>query len=127
MTKATTASGDQVKYGPNWALSRRAFLKIFDDHIECGNWRIDYKEIRSAVLHTFPSIFMGHGYVLAIETTDKTYHFGLNRGRFWTKDLPFEVTRAEKTRLKYSAFSIAVRAILVGYVAYAAWKWIQNR
>jgi hypothetical protein len=79
MTKATTAEGDQRKYGPNWVISRRGSLKIFDDRLECGDWRIDYTEIKDAVLCSFRSFFLRiPGYILTVETNDRTYHFGLN-------------------------------------------------
>ena len=124
MTKATTAAGDQAKYGPNWLLARRALLKVFDDHIECRDWRIDYANIRAATLRPFPSI-LGTGYILAIETPGAMYHFGLNPGKFWKKELPFAVTRLEKARLRYSLFSLVMRLILIGCIGYLVWKWFQ--
>ena len=57
MTKATTAEGDQRKYGPNWVVSRRGSLKIFDDRLECGDWRIDYTEIKALSLFIFAITF----------------------------------------------------------------------
>ncbi len=126
MTKATTAEGDQRRYGPNWVMSRRGSLKIFDDHLECGDWRIDYSEITNAVLCSFRSFFIRiPGYVLTVETQNRTFHFGLNGwGQFWKGDLPFPALR-EKGKLGFTWFSIAVRLILVGYIAYIAWwRWI---
>ena len=81
MTKATDAEGDQMQYGPNWLLSRRGVLRVFDDHLECGNWHVDYREIQDAVLFSVRSIFIP-GFVLRISTGSKTYYFGLNWGRF---------------------------------------------
>lgn len=85
MTKATTKEGDQRKYGPNWLLSHRGRLKVFDDHLECGNWHINYTDIKSAVLCSFRTTFLRIPvYILSVETADRTYHFGLNGwGRFW--------------------------------------------
>jgi len=124
MTKATTAEGDQRKYGPNWITSRRASLKIFDDHLECGNWDIPYSEIQNAVLCSFRSFFLRiPGYILTIETTDKTYHFGLNGwGKFWKNDPPFTVAR-ENGKLGFTLFSIVLRVLLLGYVLYSLWQW----
>lgn len=128
MTKATTAEGDQRKYGPNWITSRRGSLKVFDDHFECGNWRIDYSEIKNAALYSFRSFFLRiPGYILTVDTEDRTYHFGLNGwGRFWKSELPFDAKR-EKGKLGFTWFSIVVRLILVGYIGYFAWRWIASR
>jgi len=128
MTKATTAEGDQRKYGPNWVTSRRASLKVFEDHLECGDWRINYAEIRHAVLCSFRSVFLRiPGYILTVETADRTYHFGLNgSGQFWKGDLPFEAKR-EKGKLVFTWFSVAVRVMLAGYIGYLLWRWITTR
>ena len=128
MTKATTAEGDQRKYGPNWVTSRRGLLKVFDDHLECGDWRIDYAEIKDAVLCSFRSFFLRiPGYILTVETDDRTYHFGLNGwGRFWKGNLPLDAKR-ETGKLRFTWFSIVVRVILVGYIGYLVWQWITTR
>ena len=127
MTKATTAEGDQRKYGPNWVISRRASLKVFDDHLECGNWCILNSEIEKAVLYSFRTLFLRiPGYILTVETADRTYHFGLNGwGKFWQNELPFAVER-EKGKLTFSWFSIVVRLVLAGILAYALWNWIHS-
>ena len=123
LTKATTAKSDQMKYGFNWMLSRRAILKVYDDHLECGDWYIDNHQIRDAVLYSIRSLFFIPGYILRIATDEKSYHFGLNGNRFWEGDLPFLVKR-EKGEMKYSFFSIIVRLILVAYLLWVLWKWI---
>jgi hypothetical protein len=125
MTKATTAEGDQRRYGPNWVLSRRAFLKVFEDHLECGDWRIDYTDITDAVLCSFRSTFLRiPGYILTVATSERTYHFGLNGwGEFWKRDLPFAVRR-EQGKLGFTWFSIVVRLILFGYIGYVLWRWL---
>ncbi len=119
MTKGVIAEGDQLKHGPNWIFSRRGMLKIFDDHLECGNWTIEYGNIKNTILYSV--YFMIPGYVLKIETEDKTYYFGLNPGRYWKRELPFPVER-QKGRLKYSWFSIVIRLILLGYIVYFLWR-----
>lgn len=122
MTKATTAEGDQLKRGVNWATSRRGILKVFEDRLECGDWRIDYPDISQAVLYSIRSLLFFHGYVLKVSTPNKTYHFGLNWGRFWKSDLPFEVSR-EKGSLGHTALSVLVRILVVGFIAY--WIWLK--
>lgn len=117
MAKATTAEGEQLQYGPNWVLARRATLKIFDDHLECGDWSVPYEQMQSATLYSIRSFLLVPSYVLQVNTTEKQYHFGLNWGAFWKEELPFKVNR-EKGKVKYSKFSIVVRLLLLSYVIY---------
>jgi len=63
MTKGVTAEGDQLKRGPSWILARRGKLKLFDDHLECGNWTIQYSEISKATLYSVRQNFIIPGYV----------------------------------------------------------------
>ena len=121
ITKATAAEGDQMKYGPNWAFSRRAPLKVFDDHLECGNWNINTNEIENAVLYSIKSIFLFPGYVLKIETKEKCYHFGLNWGKFWKGELPFQIRR-EKGKMGYTKFSFLLRLVLLAMIVYYLWE-----
>lgn len=124
-TKATTAQGDQRSYGPSWVAARRGSLKVFDDHLECGDWRIAYADIRSGVLYSFRTTFLRIPcYILTIATDQVTYHFGLQGGgTFWEGELPFGVER-ESGRLRMSWFSIIVRVIAVAYIVYGLWRWI---
>jgi hypothetical protein len=122
-TKATTTEGNQMKYGIHWMLSRRAFLKVYDDHIQCGDWKIGYPDIKDAVLYSLHSMLFIPGYVLHVATDNKTYHFGLNWGRFWKGDLPFPV-RHEKGKMRFSAFSILIRMAAIGYIIWIFWRWI---
>ncbi|NJK92604.1 MAG: hypothetical protein HC904_12725 [Blastochloris sp.] len=123
MTKVTTAEGDQMRYGPNWVISRRGLMRIFRDRLECGNWKIPFSDVSDAVLYSVRSMFFIPGYVLKIQTKDKTYHFGLNWGSFWEGELPFAVKR-ERGKLGYSVFSIIVRILLFAYLGHLLWTWI---
>lgn len=126
VTKAVVADGDQLESGPQWLTARRARLKLFDDHLECGDWSIPYEDIHEAVLTSFRShILQIPGYVLAVRTDSKTYHFGLNGFRFWEGELPFPVRRT-KARLRLSLFSFVMRAVVVGCIAYLVWEWLQS-
>jgi hypothetical protein len=125
LTKATAAEGDQMQRGPNWILARRSTLKVFDDHLQCRDWRIDYADIQDAVLFSIRSHFVIPGYVLRVTTPVKTYHFGLNWGRFWQGPLPF-VARREKGRLGNSLFSVIVRVTLLACIAYYVWHLLHN-
>ena len=119
MTKATTAEGEDLRYSLNWVTSRRAILKVMPDALVCGNWTIPYQEIDEAVLFSVRSMFFP-GYLLRVKSQGQIYQFGLNWNPFWKKELPFRIQR-EKRKLKYSAFSIAIRVILLGYLLY--WIW----
>lgn len=79
------------------------------------------EEITDAVLYSVRHSLVIPGYVLKIETHEKTYHSGLSRGSFWSGDLPIPVRR-ERGRLAYSPFSVAVRLLGLGALAYLAWK-----
>lgn len=122
MTKATRATGDQLQYGPNWIFSRRAILKLFPDRLECGNWCIAYSDFDEAVLYSVRSgLLRIPCYVLRLETSDGTYHFGLNPGKFWKGDLRFPVRR-EVGRMSYSWTSLATRLVLAGLLIYLLWQ-----
>ena len=128
MTKATTAEGDQRSYGPNWVTSRRAILRLFDDHLKCGDWTVQYADIDDAVLYSFRSFFLRiPGYILTIKTDARTYHFGLNGwGSFWRGPLPFDAAR-ERGKLSFTWFSILVRLMLFGYLGHVLWQWFTAR
>jgi hypothetical protein len=116
MTKATSAEGDMLKRGPNWLLARRSRLSVFSDRLECGDWTIRNEEIEHAVLYSIRQSLFIPGFVLKIETQDKTYHFGLNYSSFWKEELPFPAAR-ERGRLSHSPFSLAI-----GYMLWKSWN-----
>lgn len=125
LTKATISAGDQRQYGPRWVTARRALLRVYDDRLECGNWKIPYAQVTDAVLYSFRSSFFRiPGYILTVTTSEKTYHFGLNGwGKFWKGEFPFPVRR-ERGQLKFTWFSIAVRVLLLAYLLYAMGTWL---
>jgi hypothetical protein len=121
MTKATTAEGDDIRRSFNWVTSRRGILKVTSDALICGNWMIPYETVDEAVLFQTRQCFITC-YVLRIKAHGTIYQFGLNPGRFWKRELPFDVKR-EKMRLKYSVFSVAMRLVFVAALVY--WLWTQ--
>ncbi|MCL2117805.1 MAG: hypothetical protein FWH27_05175 [Planctomycetaceae bacterium] len=123
MTKGVIAEGDQLQHGPNWLLARRGKLKLYQDRLECGNWRIEYRDVKKATLYAvrqYVIVIPIPGYVLKVETEDQTYYFGLNASKYWKKELPFPVER-QKGRLRFSLFSVVVRLIFLGYIVYLLW------
>ena len=124
LAKAIIADGDQLETGPRWITSRRARLRLYTDHLECGDWEVGYGDIREAVLSSFRSpILRIPGFVLSARTDTHTYHFGLNGRRYWKSELPFPVSR-RNARLRMSWISIISRVIVVGYIAYAVWRLV---
>jgi hypothetical protein len=120
MTKATTTEGDNIRYSLNWVFSRRGFLQVFADHLECGNWVIPYSEIQEAVLVRTRQMLIP-GYVLRVKARGQIYQFGLNPSKFWTGELPFRVTR-EESPLSYSWFSIVIRVAAIAMAVYLLWN-----
>jgi hypothetical protein len=126
MSKAVIADGDQLRMGPQWITSRRARLKLYDDHLQCGDWTIRYADIREAVLATVRTPLLRiPGYVLSVRTDANTYHFGLNPGSYWKGDLPIPATRTF-SKLRLSPFSFLIRAVLIGYLGYLGWRWFAS-
>jgi hypothetical protein len=111
MTKGVKGATDQFVYGLSWVSSRRAILKVFPEKLEYGDWNIPYAAIEQAVLLQTKQWFIPC-YVLKVQAADSTYQFGLNSNKFWKGDLPFLVER-QKGKLKYSAYSIAIRVVLI--------------
>jgi hypothetical protein len=124
MTKATQAEGDGVRRSLNWAFARRGILEVRPAALACGNWVIPYRDIEDAVLYSVRQTLIP-GYVLVVRSRGQVYQFGLNWGRFWTRDLPFPVRR-ERARLGYSWYSIAARGALFGLVVYWLWRRIHG-
>jgi len=121
MTKGVRGAPEEFEYGLKWITSRRAFLKVFEDRIECGNWNIPYSAIEEAQLFQTRSGIIPC-FILKARTADNTFQFGLNGNKFWKGDLPFEVKRS-KGRLKYSTFSLCLRiALISGLVWYVFFR-----
>src|SRR3954454_16407518 len=120
MTKATISEGDDLRYSPNWLVARRGILRVTTDALECGDWRIPYAEMDDAALFSVRQNLIP-GYVRRVKAGGRIYKFGLTPTRFWRGELPFPVRR-EKSVLKYSWFSLAVRVLLLLGLAYLVWK-----
>jgi hypothetical protein len=124
MTKATTAEGNDIRHSLNWVLARRAFLKVFLDRLECGDWIIRYNEIDEAMLFRTRQMLIAC-YVLRIRSKHRIYQFGLNPGRFWAGELPFPLKR-ETGSLGYSWFSTVLRVLLFLMILYYVWRWLSG-
>lgn len=77
-----------------WAGARRGFLKVYNDAIECGDWRIPYSEIKQAELVSFPYFFT-RAYLLRVQTASALYQFGVSPSGFWKGPLPFPANKSK--------------------------------
>lgn len=117
-TKGTDQEPGAPRYSANWATARRAWFRVYDDRVECGDWVIPASAVQDAVLYESRQWFMPVS-VLAVTTAARTWQFGFNPWARVAEHLPFAFRR-ERVRLRYSAFSVAVRVLLLGYVAWVA-------
>ena len=118
-TKATNKEDGMPRYSHHWLTSRRAWFKVFDDRVECGDWVFPVSSVREAVVFKSKQWFVPVS-VLHLRTETATYQFGFNPWCRVESYLPFEV-KTERVRLSYSIFSLVVRLALVGYLVY--WLW----
>lgn len=89
---------------------------MFTDRLECGDWVIPTDSIKAATLYQARQLLIP-AQVLAVETAERTYQFGINP---WCKirdHLPFTFSR-ERIRLRMSPVSIIIRVALVTYLLY---------
>jgi hypothetical protein len=119
-TKATNREAGSPRRSWNWTVSRRAWFKVFQDRVECGDWEIPLDSTRRAVMFRGRSLFLPIR-VLHLEMEDKTYQFGFNPWVRIESRLPFEVARQE-LRLGYSLFSVVLRIVVAAYIVYWLWQ-----
>ena len=119
--KATNREAGLPRYSANWIGAKRAWFKVYPDHVQCGSWTIPLDKVRSAVLYQARQWFIPVP-VLMLTTDSATYQFGFNPWARPYKHLGLELTE-ERIRLKYSPFSIALRVAVVVYLGYLAWQY----
>ena len=103
-----TTTNQDIQRGLDWVTSQRAVVPL--------------DTIATAQLVKINSLFGGRQ-VLKVQTTDdKNYQFGMQLNPEWTNQQQLPLT-LEKGQVKYSAFSIIVRLIAVGYLIY----WLYER
>ena len=119
-TKTTNKEGETPSQSFNWITSRRGWFKVFTDRIECGNWKIPFAEVQEMIVYRGKQMLIPVT-VLQIEIPGETYQFGFNP---WARPLTYLPIscREEQIKLKYSAFSISVRVIIIFYLIYLAWR-----
>ncbi len=104
-------------------VSKRAWLKLFDDRIECGDWTVPYSEIDEVVLYKAKD-FVIPALVLKLTTKDNVYQFGINPWCKIAEYLPISF-REEKSSLGYSWLTTILRIAILCYLLYWTWDtWI---
>ena len=119
-TKITNKESGTPSDSFNWIISRRGWFKVFTDRIECGNWKIPFAEVQEMVVYRGKQMLIPVT-VLQIAIPGETYQFGFNP---WARPLTYLPIscREEQIKLKYSAFSISFRVIIIFYLIYLAWR-----
>lgn len=112
----TLESAKAKGFSLRWAGSRRGFLKVYDDALECGDWRIPFSEIKEAELVSFPYFFT-RGYLLRVQTASALYQFGVSPSKFWKGPIPFTANKS-----KYAGPAVIVAQVL----RIAILLWIQT-
>lgn len=118
-TKATDREPGLPRYSFSWLVSRRGWLRVFTDRLECGDWVIPAATVTRATLQA-----AGLAQVLIVATGERTYQFGLNPWCRITQHLPFGVT-TERLTLQYSRFSILLRVAVLLSLVYLVVRWIR--
>ncbi len=118
--KATNREDSEPRYSTNWLASKRAWFKIFDDRIECGNWKIPKKSIHKAIAYKTKQMFIPVTVLLLI-TEGGAYQFGFNPWARPIEHLGLEFEE-QSVKLKYSFFSIFIRVAALAYIGYWAWS-----
>lgn len=123
LPKGSNREAGVPRRSAHWVTARRARFRVYSDRVEAGDWRIPYQDVERAVLYRMPYLPFVEARVLELEAAGQTYQFGFNPWAHPEAHLPIAVEE-EQARLGYSAFSIAARVVLVGYVLYLLWNWI---
>ena len=119
-TKGTDREAGPPRYSHHWVGARRARLVVYGDRLVCGDWVIPIGEIRAATLFEARQLLLIPVFILCVQTDERTYQFGLNPWCKIAPALPFAFER-ERVRLGYSPFSLAIRLLLLAYLAYLLW------
>jgi hypothetical protein len=112
-TKAIEAAGPP-KRGANWAAARRAWFRVYDDRIECGDWLVRFADVQSATAWRTRSLMVPCT-VLELVTDERTLQFAFNPWARPLEYLPFSMLERQVS-LGWSPISIIARVLLVAWV-----------
>ena len=111
----------EIKTGAHWVTAKRAVAILTNDKIVCKDWVISHEDIKSVELIRFKSL-LSKGQLLNITTNeDIGYQLGMQRNADWTKCKNLKLNYVDR-KIKMSTFSIILRLVLVGYIAYLLYK-----
>ncbi len=118
--KGTDKEAAEPKASMNWAFSRRARFRVFEDHVQCGDWVIAFPDVEKATLYRTKSWLLRYQ-ILQLDTKDRSFQFGFNPWADPAKHLNLDMTE-ESVRLKQSQIGLIVRFALLGLLAYEVWN-----
>ena len=124
-TKAVIGESGKPGTSLKWVLSRRAWFKVFERRIECGDWIIRFSEIQNAIVYRTRQNFIPVT-VLSIATAEESYQFGFNP---WANPimylhLPY---REETVKLKnHNPYLWYIKLIAIGSaLGWISWGWLK--
>lgn len=119
-TKATSCESGIPRRSLNWMFARRAWFKVFEDRIECGNWSIPFAQVIGGTVYRAKQLFVPVT-ILELRTAKSCYQFGFNPWASPVERLPIQFPE-QFVSLRNSLFSIVVRLLAVGLVLYSILK-----
>jgi len=115
-TKATNKEKGDPRHSSNWITSRRTSFCVYDEHIECGNWYFEAKEIKNPILFKSKQGFIKFD-LIQFDYKDQTYQFGFNPWAHPAQYINIDF-KIEYKNVKFSPFSIVLRLLLIGVIVY---------
>ena len=110
--KAIQNADGSPEYSAKWMGAKGAIFKVYENEIACGSWSIPFEEITSATLFHTKQWFIPVK-VLRLVTETNSHQLGFNPWAKPTDHMVIPISE-EHVRLRYSAFSIGIRVVLVG-------------
>ena len=104
-------------YGPHWSLSRRGRLKVFDDRLELGSWRVPHAAVEEAVLWQSRTQIGAKASIFEVKTGEHSYQFGMNPWAELPRTLPYRVEEREN-EMTYTAYSWIIRLAMIAVVVW---------
>lgn len=117
--KGTNREASSPRRSHNWATAKRAWFRIYEDRVECGEWVIPFNNVERAIVYRTSSLFMPVS-ILHLTTSGESYQFGFNPWASPIKHLNIEVEE-QKVRLKHSLPSLIIRIVFLAIIA--KWVW----
>ncbi|WP_282608330.1 hypothetical protein [Pelagibius sp. Alg239-R121] len=118
--KAADGESGEPKISWSWILARRAFFRIFDDKVQCGNWIFPFSEVTKATVYKTKQWPFTHN-ILQLETPERCVQFGFLIWANPTKHLKLNI-ETKNTTLKTHPIAIVLRVTVLGYLAFEIWK-----